>query len=78
MKVLVDDEVSCRLGAIREIIELRDTQGRIFGYFQPLPRPVVVSDDSIQSPFSDEEIASRRAEPGGRPLEEIWKDLGRQ
>jgi len=75
MKVLIDEEVSGRLGAVREAVELRDAHGRTYGYFHPIPRPVVVNDDSLHSPFSEEELARRRAQPGGRPLAEILQDL---
>ena len=78
MKVLVDNELSGRLGAVRESVELRDEQGRLYGYFHPVPRPVVINDDSLRSPFSEEELAHRRAEPRGRALAEIWKDLDRR
>jgi hypothetical protein len=78
MKVLVDNEVSGRLGAVRESVELRDAEGRVYGYFHPVTRPIIVNDPSLKSPFSKEELARRAAEPGGRPLAEIWKDLGRK
>ena len=38
MKVIVDEEVSGRLGTIREAVELRDAQRRTYGYFHPVSR----------------------------------------
>ena len=75
MKVLVDEQLSSRLGELHEAMELRDRSGRVYGYFHPAVTPAETEAGRIQSPFSDEELARRRAVPGGRPLAEIWKDL---
>ena len=76
MRVLVDNELSGRLRAVREAVELRDEEGRVYGYFHPATKDVAIIEESLQSPFSNEEIARRRAVPGGQPLSEIWKELG--
>ena len=75
MKVLVDDQLSGRLAAIHEAVELRDGHGRTFGYFHPAVMSGQATEDLLRSPFSDEELARRQATPGGRPLVEIWKEL---
>jgi hypothetical protein len=75
MKVLVDDQLSGRLGAIYEAVELRDAEGRTYGYFHPVATSARAIEKLLRSPFSDEEIARRQAVPGGQPLAEIWKEL---
>ena len=75
MKVLVDEQLIGRLGVIHEAVELRDAQGRTFGYFHPAVTLVQAKEESLRSPFSSEEIARRQAVPGGQTLGEIWKEL---
>ena len=75
MKVLVDDQLSARLGEVREPVEVRDTSGRTYGYFHPVAAPRESEPRAIHSPISDEELARRQKVPGGRPLAEIWRDL---
>ena len=63
--MLVDEHLGGRLGAIHEAVELRDVEGRTYGYFHPV----------ATSARAREELARRQAVPGGRPLAEIWKEL---
>jgi hypothetical protein len=76
MKVLVDEQLTRRLREIHEAVEIRDMQGRTYGYFHPVVGPPETQQPSVKSPFSDEELSRRQGVPGGRPLAEIWKDLG--
>jgi hypothetical protein len=75
MKVLVDEHLSGRLGAIHEAVELRDAEGQTYGYFHPVATSARAREELLLSPVSNEELARRQAVPGGRPLAEIWKDL---
>jgi len=75
MKILVDDQLSGTLAEVREAVELRDHEGRVYGYFQPVGATTGLQAGHTPSPISDEELARRQATPGGRPLAEIWKDL---
>ena len=75
MKVLVDEQLRGRLGTIHEAVELRDAEGRTYGYFHPVVRPSTAEEQPLCSPFSDEELARRQAVPGGRPLADILRDL---
>jgi hypothetical protein len=75
MKVLVDDQLSDRLQKIHEAVELRDASGHTYGYFHPAVVSPEYQQQSIRSPFSDEELARRQRVPGGRALAEIWKGL---
>ncbi len=78
MKVLVDNEVIGRLGAVHEAVELRDGNGRTYGYFHPVAADKKAVPEGLRSPISDEELARRAASPGGRPLAEILKDLAKR
>jgi hypothetical protein len=75
MKVLVDPQLGERLRDLHEPLELRDDSGQTFGYFHPATVRREEHVKSLESPFSDEELARRQNVPGGRPLAEIWKDL---
>jgi hypothetical protein len=78
MKILVDDEVIGRLGAVREAVELRDGNGRTYGYFHPVAADKKAVPEGLCSPISDEELARRAASTGGRPLGEILQDLAKR
>ena len=78
MRVLVDDQLSHALSGIAEPVEVRDATGRTYGYYHPTPPVMPDQARPVVSPFSDEELERRRKTPGGRPLAEIWKDLGAQ
>jgi hypothetical protein len=78
MKVLIDDEIIGRLGAVREAVELRDGNGRTFGYFHPVVASKTVVPEGLRSPISDEELARRAASPGGRPLAKILQDVAKR
>lgn len=72
--IVVDEHVCSTLGHLDELAELRDAAGRTIGYFHPA---VSVGGEAprIGSPISDEELARRRRNPGGRPLKDILEDL---
>jgi hypothetical protein len=78
MKVLVDDEIIGRLGALHEAVELRDDNGRIYGYFHPVAAHAKAVPENFRSPISDEELARRGASPGGRPLADVLRDLAKR
>jgi hypothetical protein len=78
MKILVDDEIVGRLGAIHEAVELRDGNGRTYGYFHPVVASKATVPENLRSPISDEELARRAASPGGRPLTEVLQELSKR
>ena len=71
-RITVDDSLSRQLGLVGQTVELCNSAGLSLGHFVPAftPHP----EDNC--PYSVEELAKMRAEEGGRPLAEIWKDLG--
>jgi len=74
MSITITDPVLLAQLAVGDPIELKDADGRLLGVFVPetwgkLP-------PGITSPFTDEEMAARRAMPKtGRPLADILRDL---
>jgi hypothetical protein len=67
--ITLDQSLIHKLADVREAAELQDASGRTIGYFHP------AGEGNIQSPFSMEELERRDQAGGGRPLQDIMKDL---
>jgi len=82
VRITVDSNLPSRLSDLREPAELYSPDGHRIGCFLPdAPAVLTVAQarESDLCPFTDEELERFRTEPGeGRPLAEIWKDLGRR
>jgi hypothetical protein len=65
--IVLDQQATERLQAVTDRAEVRDANGRFLGLFTPL--------SSLIPPMSLEELDRRAAEPGGRPLADILRDL---
>jgi hypothetical protein len=76
-QVQVDQALQQKLGGLNQSIELCSPDGRILGRFLPEKEYRDMLYGSVEIPFSEEEIARRRAETGGCSLEDIWKRVGR-
>jgi len=74
--VVIDRNTRQKLLNLTEPAELRDEEGQVLGHFIP-PRPDIITAEEGECPYSDAEIEQLRQQTGGRPLREIWKDLGR-
>lgn len=72
IKLIVDAEIEAQLEESPELLEICNQSGRTIGYFQPTLPPGSLR---AMSPFSDEEIESRRKNRTGRPLRDILSDL---
>ncbi len=77
-QIQVDESLREKLGGMNRPVELCDPDGRVLGRFLPEEEYRKILYDSVEIPYSDEEIARFRAERGGCSLEEIWKRLGRK
>lgn len=77
-QIQVDDLLEQKLGGMLEPIELCDSSGQVVGRYVPDAVYRKKLYDSFVIPYSDEEIARRRAETGGCSLEEIWQRLGQK
>lgn len=77
VRITVNDDLLSQLGQSVEPVELCDPSGRVMGSFYPDPR---LRPGSLRelSPFTEEELDRRSKEPGGRPLEDILRDLSRR
>jgi len=76
-QVQIDQVLQQKLGGLNQSVELCDADGKILGRFLPEKEYHEMLYGSVEIPFSEEELARRRAETGGCSLEEIWKRLGR-
>lgn len=76
-RLIVDDALRDKLDHHAAPVELCDHSGRLLGHFIPARQSASVGILSDACPYTEEELAAMRAEPGGRPLAEIWKSLGR-
>lgn len=68
-RVMIDESMCSKLAGVHEEAELVDSAGQVVGHFVPA--------GEFTPPFTEDEMERRRQEPGGRPLVEIWKSLGR-
>ena len=72
-RLIVEPEMSSRLVATSERVELCDRSGKTLGYFTPKFNP----DDweGLECPLSEEELHERLKDTTGRPLADILADL---
>jgi hypothetical protein len=76
-RVVVDDVMRARLGGLTDQVELCDESGRVLGHFIPREGVPGLPAGADGCPYTAEELRRFQQETGGRPLAEIWKDLGR-
>ena len=73
-RVTIDASTWAKLQALRDVAALCDESGRIVGHFHPGPSRD--ANGNIIIPISEEELERRsREERGGRPLQDILRDL---
>jgi hypothetical protein len=77
-QIQIDDSLKQKLGGLDQPIELCSADGRILGRYLPEKEYREMLYGSVEIPYSEEEIARRRAQRGGCSLEEIWKRVGRK
>jgi hypothetical protein len=81
VRITVGTDLPERLARLQEPAELITREGRRLGHFFP-DTPVIMTVPEARGmglcPFTDEELEQAHSTAGeGRPLTEIWKDLGR-
>ena len=76
-KVTVDSELRAKLGDLQDLVEFRDENGRVVGFFHPVPPAGQTASRQSSSPISDSEIEACRQQRIGRPLADIIADLDR-
>lgn len=72
-RVVVDDSIGQVFESAEDRLELCNRNGKVLGYFTPAVDPSFYA--QLKSPNSEEEIQRRLREGGGRPLEDILRDL---
>jgi hypothetical protein len=74
-KLIVDQEMRSKLQNLTAQVELLDESGQTLGYCLPAAEYDRLLYASVKIPFSDEEIARRLQEKGGRPLAGFLAEL---
>lgn len=77
-QVQVDQSLKEKLGGMNVPVELCDADGQVVGHYLPAAEYKKILYGSVQIPFSDEEIARRRAQTGGCSLRDIWDRVGQK
>ena len=74
-QVTLNDEAVSRLNDVHDYVSLRDTKGKLLGYFVPADMAGSHTARSVKSPLTPEERARRLAEPGGITLAQFWEKM---
>jgi hypothetical protein len=77
-QVQVDQALRQKLGGLDESVELCDVDGTVLGHYLPEAEYRKMLYGSVEIPYSNEEIARRRAQTGGCSLREIWDRVGQK
>jgi hypothetical protein len=73
-QIVVSSATSQQFASMTLPAEVRDETGKLLGHFVPeLDRETLAG---LEPQIDDAELERRFAAGGGRPLAEIWKDLG--
>jgi hypothetical protein len=70
--VTLDAGTVAKFENLQDLLELRDEDGRVIGYFHPVLGAQVARP---QSPFDDAEIQRRRQQRAGRRLTDVLERL---
>ena len=77
-QIIIDQTLRLKLGGMNEPVELCDDSGQVVGHYLPEAEYKRILYASVKIPYSDEEIARRRAQTGGCSLREIWDRVGQK
>jgi myo-inositol catabolism protein IolC len=76
-KIVLDSSLRSKLNGLQETLEICEENGQVQGYFLPAELFRQYFYAWLKSQVSDQELAELRNQTGGKPLDEIWKNLGR-
>jgi hypothetical protein len=78
-KLIADESLRKQINGAAEPFEICDTEGKVLGHFVPPDFYKWLIYEAAKHPpdLTPEEIQRRLSEGPGRPLAQIWKDLGR-
>jgi hypothetical protein len=77
-EILIDSNLSDKLGELSCQALLCDSDGRALGFFSPIPDRPRVKELQLEPPLSIAEIEELRKVKQGKPLSEILERLGVQ
>ncbi len=77
-KIVLDTQTQILLNGLKAPVEVCDASGQTLGHFLPQKLYQELMRQFVRSQFTDEQVEQARQQTGGRPLAEIWKDLGRK
>ncbi len=75
-RVILDQAMLAKLHYLQERLELVDESGRVLGTVTPAAERSLY--ETVQVPFTEEELDQAEQEPGGRTLAQILADLEKQ
>jgi hypothetical protein len=75
-EIIVESTVEEQLGALTGQTIVRDSQGRVLGFFSPAPGRPKLEELQLEPPLSIAEVEELRKNKTGKPLEEILARLG--
>jgi hypothetical protein len=75
-KITLDDQLCAKLNGLTTSVLACDESGQIIGHFLSDGFYKKLMYAWLKSQHTDEELEEDRQQTGGRPLAEIWRDLG--
>jgi hypothetical protein len=75
-EITVESAIEEKLAALTGQTIVRDSQGRVLGFFSPVPGRPKPEELQLEPPLSIAEIEELRKNKTGKPLEEILARLG--
>ena len=77
MSITINDPgLLAQFSAAAESVEIKSPDGRVLGRF--VVENLYKLPPGVKSPFTEEELTELRQQKGGRPLNEIIRDLEKQ
>ena len=76
IRVTIDEDLERQLRNAGSEVEFLARDGRVIGRFERVESGTV--DPMQYCPYTEQELDAMMRDEGGRPLEDIWKDLGRR
>jgi hypothetical protein len=78
VELKLDAAIVAQLRALNGPAAVVDESGKVIGHFTPAIKPPVYPHPEDGCPYSPEELQRMRNSGKGRPLKEIWRELGAQ
>ena len=79
-KITLDAPLRAKLNGLNETLEICDEGGETVGHFLPAAvyRKLLYQIAEAQCPYTADQLKEMSKQTGGRPLADIWKELGQQ